>query len=185
MAKTLAHYGAVTLPLADPLKSMLKSLGLTDEQLYGSEKEVPSDILDGKTPRWAMQTLGTEWGRDCIDPGLWTRVWVEKVKALDATNPKAILIVDDVRFPNEAEALKLFPSSLWYVDRPHDYPYALSRTAHLHESERYHDSLGHDFSLLNNRTVAALRELALYTMYSHAPIENLKALILTRGTEYA
>ena len=52
----------VRLRFADTIKDMLRVLGLSDEQLDGNLKEVPTDLLYGKTPRWAMQSLGTEWG---------------------------------------------------------------------------------------------------------------------------
>lgn len=85
---------------AGPLKDMLRSLGLTDEEVDGSLKEEPCALLGGKTPRHAMQTLGTEWGRDLIDSGLWTRAWKKSL-------PQGFdVVVDDVRFPNEVALIK-------------------------------------------------------------------------------
>ena len=43
---------------------MLYQLGLGEAHIEGALKEVPCELLGGKTPRYAMQTLGTEWGRD-------------------------------------------------------------------------------------------------------------------------
>tara|TARA_B100000780_G_scaffold75850_1_gene51089 strand:+ start:6398 stop:6817 length:420 start_codon:yes stop_codon:yes gene_type:complete len=82
---------------------MLKEMGLTDEHLEGALKEQPCDILDGRTPRWAMQTLGTEWGRDLISKNLWGTVWEHAAKRLLPTHP---VVTDDCRFQNEAERVR-------------------------------------------------------------------------------
>jgi len=86
---------------AEPLKRMLKAgLGLSDEQVDGSEKEVPTDKLCGRTPRHAMKTLGTEWGRDLMHPDFWVEAWRN-------TLPNASrIVVDDMRFPNEHKIVK-------------------------------------------------------------------------------
>lgn len=93
-------HGFERIRFAGPLKAMMAALGLTPEQIDGSEKETPCDLLDGRTPRYAMQTIGTEWGRDLIAPDLWIRAWQA---ALPATGN---VVVDDCRFPNEARAVE-------------------------------------------------------------------------------
>lgn len=62
-------------------------------------KETPIKWLGGQTPRHLMQTLGTEWGRQMIDGELW-------VKALIQRSGGSGAVVSDVRFPNEAEAIR-------------------------------------------------------------------------------
>jgi hypothetical protein len=96
-------HGFERVRFAGPLKSMMAALGLTYEQIEGSEKEKPCALLGGKTPRYAMQTVGTEWGRDIIDPDLWIRAWQAAVDRLPAAVP---VVVDDCRFPNEAAAVR-------------------------------------------------------------------------------
>lgn len=118
LAELLAARGWSRLPLASPLKDMLRSLlhaqGLDtitiNAMLDGTLKEEPTRYLGGRSPRYAMQTLGTEWGRNLIDPMLWLDVWRERVKHT-ATN----IVVEDVRFPNEA----LLVQAVVFVDRPH------------------------------------------------------------------
>lgn len=95
--------GAVRSSFGDPLKHMLKTLGLTDAQLWGDLKEVPDDdLLNGKTPRHAMQTLGTQWGRHHISPNLWASAWKKKAMIDKPT----VTVLDDVRFDNEVEAIR-------------------------------------------------------------------------------
>ena len=55
--------------------------------------------MGGKTPRWAMQSLGTEWGRDLIHNDLWINAW-------KSTLPDGNIVVDDIRFLNEVETIQ-------------------------------------------------------------------------------
>jgi hypothetical protein len=91
--------GFVRHRFAEPIKAMLRALGLTVEQVDGSLKETPCRLLGGETPRYAMQTLGTEWGRHTISQTLWVDAWA-------ATLPESPVYVDDCRFPNEVELIK-------------------------------------------------------------------------------
>ena len=67
----IEKYGYTRVKFAGPLKDMLHTMGLTEEEIEGGDKDKPSDLLCGRTPRWAMQSLGTEWGRECIGENLW------------------------------------------------------------------------------------------------------------------
>lgn len=67
---------------------------------------------DGKL----LQLLGTEWGRDTIDPDIWVKCckgaiekWVKEI-SVPAYNPERVIaIVSDCRFRNEFEG---FPEAL-------------------------------------------------------------------------
>jgi hypothetical protein len=97
---------------ADILKAMLRTLyelnGVDYEdilhRLEGRLKELPDPILLGATPRTAMQTLGSEWGRDLIHPDLWVSTWENRVRSL--LRAGFSVVVDDLRFPNEALAIR-------------------------------------------------------------------------------
>lgn len=49
-------------------KDMLSALRLSQEELHGPPaiRDSPSARLSGRSPRYAMQTLGTDWGRRMI-----------------------------------------------------------------------------------------------------------------------
>jgi hypothetical protein len=99
---------------AQPLKSMLRELGLTDEQLDGNLKEVPDHkLLGGNTPRRAMQLLGTEWGRT-LNPNIWVDAWKSYVDDC----PNSDVVVDDVRFPNEVDAIREMGGRIIKIERP-------------------------------------------------------------------
>src|SRR6266550_5970312 len=60
---------------AGPLKDMAYAFGLSFDHIDGELKELPCDLLGGKSPREFMQLLGTEFGRNLIDRNLWIRAW--------------------------------------------------------------------------------------------------------------
>ena len=99
-----ATHGYVRVKMADPLKNMLRAIGLTTAHIEGSLKEEPCDLLEGKTPRWAMQSLGVEWGREQIGQQFWANTWVKEVERhLTLGTP---VVADDLRYINEAQAVK-------------------------------------------------------------------------------
>ncbi|MBB5414081.1 deoxynucleotide monophosphate kinase family protein [Paraburkholderia atlantica] len=112
----IAEHGYHRVKFAGPLKNMLRAIGLDDEEIEGSRKEQPCELLCGKTPRHAMVTLGTEWGRDLIGPEFWTGLWEEEVCA--HLNSGLSVVVDDCRFPNELEAVKRRRGEAWHIVRP-------------------------------------------------------------------
>jgi hypothetical protein len=101
---------------AGPLKTMLRAIGLDDEEIEGERKEVPCDLLCGKTPRHAMVTLGTEWGRDLIGVNFWSGLWQED--AAMHINSGYNVVVDDCRFPNEFAAVRSMNGIAWRITRP-------------------------------------------------------------------
>ena len=112
----MREHGYQLVKFAGPLKSMLRAIGLDDEEIEGSRKEQPCDLLCGKTPRHAMVTLGTEWGRDLIGVDFWAGLWQEK--AAMHLNAGHVVVVDDCRFPNEYAAVKEMGGVAWHIVRP-------------------------------------------------------------------
>jgi hypothetical protein len=111
VANILERQGYVRLRFAGPLKAMLQALlteaGMTAAEaarhIDGDLKEAPLDVLGGKTMRHAMQTLGKEWGRDLIHSEVWVRLTMAGAERLLAEGKR--VVIDDVRFPNEAAAI--------------------------------------------------------------------------------
>lgn len=117
VAEILARkHNFARLPFAGPLKDMMRALGLSEDQVNGDLKETPTHLLDGKTPRHAMQTLGTEWGRGHISYTLWTNHWKRNAQRLvDAGRP---VVAEDCRFSNELSVSHIMGGWAVYVDRP-------------------------------------------------------------------
>lgn len=110
-ADILVAEGWERIKFAAPLKEMMRSLyrfaGVPEEgieaRIEGRLKEEPDPVLLMATPRHAMQTLGTEWGRDMIRSQLWVHLW--KAKVWRALGEGRDVVVDDCRFYNEGEAI--------------------------------------------------------------------------------
>ncbi len=94
--------GFQRIPFAQPLKKMIEALGYDRSLLDGPAraKEVPLEAFNGRTLREAMQTLGTEWGRVQFGDDFWVNMWEREAEKYER------IVVDDVRFPNEAAKIK-------------------------------------------------------------------------------
>ncbi len=118
---TVAHHLAINhsyteLKFVAILKEMLRTLGLSEEEVEGALKEESCSLLMGQTPRHAMQTLGTEWGRDLIHPDLWAHAW--KVQVTKHLNYGDKIVVDDCRFENEVKVVYDFEGAqIWRIRR--------------------------------------------------------------------
>lgn len=86
--------------------------GLTDDQLWGKTKNVV-DPRYRITPRQILRKVGTEWVRDRLSldigvefsrPGVKT-LWINLFHDFMETTKAKIVLIDDCRFPDEAEAI--------------------------------------------------------------------------------
>lgn len=154
LAKTLVP-DYTRAPFAFPLKAMLRTLlqiqGASNVEIYsyleGEQKESPCSYLAGKTPRHAMQTLGTEW-RDMIDPCLWLIAWAAYV---DKNCSQIKIVVEDVRFLHEAKLIRTRGGKLVNVFRPGHGP-------GQHLSEQEYLEINTDFTVVNDGTKSDLFE---------------------------
>ena len=108
------NYGYARVRFADPLKSMLGSLGLTEYELEGQGKDLPCELLGGHTPRYAMQSLGTGWGRDQMSRQFWVEAWARRVGHAMG----AYIVAEDLRFCNEEFMARLMGAVIWRIHRP-------------------------------------------------------------------
>lgn len=131
---------------ASRLKGMLGlGLGLTLDELYGARKDLPCEHLLGVTPRHAMQTLGTEWGRNMIHPDLWCSMTLEDIKH----NNPACVVIDDVRFANETELIRKAGGWIIRINRN-------ITSASVHSSETSIDQIIPDIHIYNHTGIGNL-----------------------------
>ena len=145
------EHNYAVMPFARTLKAMLvpllTSLGYNEfevQRLIAHDKQHVVTEL-GVTVRHLMQTLGTEWGRQCVAPDVWLRVWRKSVERYDR------VVVDDVRFPNEADLIKTLGGEMWLVERP-----GVSREGAAHASEGSLARWRFDRTIVNDRTLHRL-----------------------------
>jgi len=104
-------------PMREFCANLLSALGHDGVVLLRDRDKKEEKIAEiGVSPRQMMQTLGTEWGRSCIHPELWVMVAAGAVKQQRKLGRD--VVIDDVRFPNEAEMIRRLCGELWLVDRP-------------------------------------------------------------------
>ncbi len=161
-AQALVDQGWVRVKFADPLKNMLRafyaSCGINnadyiEARIEGDQKEEPDPLLRGRTPRHAMQTLGTEWGRNCVAQDLWVSAWTQQAGTY--LDMGVSVVVDDCRFDNEAAAVrKLGGLVVGIVGRGKVLP-----GAHASES-----GLTPDFSILNDADQTGFERRVIYTL---------------------
>lgn len=143
--------GYQELAFATPIKLMLATLlkyrgadkATIQRMLEGDLKEEPTKLLGGKSPRHALKTLGTEWGRMLIDDNL----WIEAM--FDASKPYKRVVVTDVRFPNEAGAIQACGGQVLRVSRPNN-----PLPPDDHPSEAQIDTLNVDHEITNDAASA-------------------------------
>lgn len=141
--------------MKEMLGVMLEHQGATDEEihgmLYGDYKEVPTPLLGNRSPRHAMQTLGTEWGRCLID----TNIWVDATMRAAMQLPR--VVIPDVRFHNEVKAIQDRGGVVIRITRA-------GVAVDQHESERWIDELEVDFELENDGSIEDLHEKVRHSL---------------------
>jgi hypothetical protein len=108
-------YDFETYPLAEPLKNMVMDLfQMSNEQMYGKEKEVIDPRYD-KSPRWLLQYLGTDVFRKLYND-IWIDLGISEYKHLLEMGFEDV-VIPDVRFINEFEAIKRNGGYVWKTVR--------------------------------------------------------------------
>lgn len=103
------------MSFAAPLRDMLRCLGVSEYYLTDA-KEEPCPALMGKTVRHALQTIGTDWGRNQIHPDIWCRTAANQIHQALLRGDK--VVIDDCRFDNEAREIRAMRGAVVKLGRP-------------------------------------------------------------------
>ena len=103
---------AYTLAFAFPLKEALAVMGFPEPK----DREAKDAAITGFNFSWRelAQTLGTEWGR-ARDPDLWLKLAMQEVDRIRAARPHSLVVITDVRFENEAAAIRERGGQIWHI----------------------------------------------------------------------
>ena len=112
IADCMQSLGWRVMSLADPIREMLACVVGEDSGRY-VDKNSPNSDLCGKSIRYAMKTLGTEWGRNMIGEGIWVSLLLKRM-SLDGFEK---VVIDDARMPNEYNVLKSYGAKFVRVKR--------------------------------------------------------------------
>jgi hypothetical protein len=199
------YHGFAKIAIADPLKRFCRDIYLfTTEQLWGTRKNEPDEryprplhmlVANGQckcmccgttdlakpcflTPRFALQQLGTEWGRFCYQ-NIWIHAAIKTATLLQLDPPgyrynqyeglivdndaKPVrgVVIPDVRFENEVDSIIAAGGKVIQVLRP-------SISSSLDDAYRQHRSETEQAQIdpskfykswVNDGTIEKLREL--------------------------
>jgi hypothetical protein len=116
---------AVRIKFADAMRSVI--VPFAAPFVDGGEDEIRAWLEDerkdtyliprlGVTLRHMLQMLGTEWGRKLIHPNLWVMIVEQRIKQARVDGKR--IVVDDLRYENEYNALFALDAFLVRVERP-------------------------------------------------------------------
>jgi hypothetical protein len=146
-----------TIAFADPIRQMLAALGVSHADMADRDrKERPIEGFNGASYRHMAQTLGTEWGRQCMGQSFWlARAQARLDRASEVGKAPDFLIITDLRFLNEVNWVLAKGGVVVRVQRantqatrPHESEVQLANYAAQH-------TLANDADLINLRSRCA------------------------------
>jgi hypothetical protein len=151
----IEQYEFDRIKFADPLYDMIESLaryvfcseGDIIEYVYGNHKETPWPIV-GVSTRQLLQSLGTEWGRQIVDPNIWLNIAIERIRR---RGDGVRIILDDNRFKNEFQWLYDNDAVPIRIVRPN------IQYGGTHSSEGQLDNLPFDYTIVNDGAIDDLK----------------------------
>lgn len=146
-SRLVLGHGFVSLSLADPLYEAVSLFtGIPVCELQNRQRKEFAIPELGTSPRRMLQTLGTEWGRETVHQDIWIQHLFRRIGDFD-------VVVADVRFRNEAEAIRKRGGTIWRVERE---ARCLIGEAVNHSSEHDLDGFQPDEVIVNDGTQADL-----------------------------
>lgn len=149
------RYRLTEYSFADPLKQICLCLGFSRQQLYGSQEEklIPHPHW-GVSGREMLQKLGTDIFRRHLktvlpEMRIKRTIWADLFELKYQTSP-GDYIVSDVRFVDEAEAIKELGGVIIRTVRRNDVSSEHGQE-HLHPSETEMDRIRPDFVIDNDK----------------------------------
>lgn len=171
----MESYGFVRLRFADALKDAACGIfGWRRDQLEDLDFKQTVDEFWGETPRTLLQRFGTEAMRNNIRQDIWIKALERRIKR-QATNVEhsTRIVITDVRFLNEALAIKEWGGKLICIHRPgFDSNVSSKEAKHVSETElvKYYDW---DYHLYNDSDLLTLRS-AVYEIVRQLGIGELE-----------
>lgn len=151
-------HGCLKLALADPLYQMISAMtGLPVEKMADRKVKEADIAWVGTSPRRLLQTLGTEWGRGTLGDDIWIKNLFRRIDAYSAAIGRASFVVTDVRFANEAQAIRERGGHILEIVRPTPLS-GVPDEARRHSSEAGVPNELIDVSIVNDTDLSGLLE---------------------------
>lgn len=149
----ISKYGYKRISFAAPMKEALYRLNpkITINSVMGTPIRIGVDVYGwddlktyGPEVRELLQRFGTEVGRELWGEDFWVNA------AIDNIPDGSKVVISDVRYPNEADAVKKLGGEVWRVVRPG------FGAANDHASEHALNDYDFDYMIENNSGMEAL-----------------------------
>lgn len=151
-----AHAGYSRMSFAQPVREMLYAqnplVDVDGLRVRAAVDHLGWEAAKDRVPelRRLLQSLGTQAGRELLGANVWVDAAMRRLDACPA--PKVVFA--DVRFPNEADAIRARGGIIVRVERDGHGP------LNMHESETSMDDYEWDYVVRNNGTVDELHQKA-------------------------
>lgn len=137
---------SIKIAFGDAVKEMILKAGLcTREELWG----VKTDFS-----RLMMQKIGTDIIRKQVSNNFWIDKMREKINHILESKSDSVIIIDDVRFINEAELVRNLNGKLIRIVRP---SLQQNKKENLHLSETEQDLINVNFEIINDSSLEDLK----------------------------
>lgn len=150
---------AFATPSRDMLNVLFRHLDIDPRWEDREWKETPLPGI-GVSPRQLHQTLGTDWGRERVNPDLWIGIASRRLNLLglefgekSGDDDRLDFVIEDVRFHNEAQWILERGGQLIHLIRPDAKPVA----AHSSEQAEWTSFARHE--VVNNGSLDSLFQL--------------------------
>lgn len=142
LARHLAGFGYEVISFAMPIKDIcVETLRMSHRVVYnGTPEEKETTFLGKRSYRQIMQDVGTFFRE--IDPDIWVRNAEQRIKIMLGWGRN--VVIDDLRFPNEAEMLVRLGAKIVRVVRDS------ADGNDTHVSETALDTYRPDITIFNN-----------------------------------
>lgn len=130
--------------------TMYQHLANNDAKAFFEQQDAP------RSPRQVMQWWGTEYRREKFGRQYWTQRLTGRV-LMQQHNGQRLHVITDVRFPEEAAAIRSMGGQIWQVKRPH----STHQPAATHSSEVDGSAYRPEVVINNTHDIKHLQHLVL------------------------
>lgn len=173
------HYPFLEYAMADPIKEIAKILGFTETELYGTQaQKLEHNAYWDVSAREFLQKFGTDVCRDHLPTKIpqMNKLWVKCFEIFCNKNRSKNIIVSDIRFIDEAAAIKNCGGIIIEICRTPkekdeweniDLEAGKLHDPTTHASETEMDQIKADYIIKNDQSMEFLKEELLRVVITH------------------
>jgi hypothetical protein len=160
LAKQIIYrHGWAKYAFATPIRAALNgAFQIPYEDMEDPVLKNKPDYLFGRSIRYMMQTLGTEWGRELVNQEIWMLEAERRINSVRVRDMVQGIVITDCRFPNEADKIHEMGGIVVKITRT-DNPFAAAvnangATAHASEARLSAEKI--DVNIYNTSSIEAM-----------------------------